>query len=192
MQPAPLVLFFRAAALPGLHAIASDLFRSSTRHEDEPPSNQTTEFTEEHRGISKNRFRIPLWTLCPLWFNPSLDQSSTTNRASPPLRLFARTELRDSHAPSAMPIFWDRMLNPCQRTPFTWVTAWLTPAYIVFQPIGSCNQPSIKLSAKGPIARMISSESNHRTVKSDLSLQKRASAVSHASCCYIRTGRLLA
>jgi hypothetical protein len=104
MQPAPLVLFFRAPVLPCLHAIASDLFRSATRHEDKPPSNQTTEFTEEHRGISQNRLRTPLWTPCTLWFSPSLDQSSTTNRARQPLRLFARTGRSDSHAPSAMPI----------------------------------------------------------------------------------------
>ena len=39
---------------------------------------------------------------------------------------------------------WDRMLNLCERTPFTWVTARQAPADIVFQEIGSCNQPCVQ------------------------------------------------
>jgi hypothetical protein len=57
-----------------------------------------------------------------------------------------------SVAPVCYACFLDRVLNPCQRTPFTWVTARQTPAYIVFNPIGSCNQPSVQQSAASFVA----------------------------------------
>ena len=49
-----------------------------------------------------------------------------------------------------MPIVWDRMSKPCERTTFTWVTARQTPADIVVNPIGSCNQPSIEQAVASP------------------------------------------
>ena len=87
---------------PGTRAMVD--FLSSTRNPDQPLPNQTAAFTVQHKGISKNRFLTPRCTPCPPWFNPSLDQSSTSNRASQPLQVFARTGLGDSGTPSAMPI----------------------------------------------------------------------------------------
>jgi hypothetical protein len=107
-QPATSVSHFLAPVLPCPHAIASDIIRSARRNPDKPPSNQTTEYTEEHRGIaSQNLLRILLCTLCPLWFSPSLNERSTSNRASQSLQVFARTGLSDPRAPSSTPITLD-------------------------------------------------------------------------------------
>ncbi|MBL8889464.1 MAG: hypothetical protein JNL67_05765 [Planctomycetaceae bacterium] len=51
-----------------------------------------------------------------------------------------------SVAPTGYANFLDRMLKPYEPAPFTWMTAPQTPDSIVFQPIGSCNQQSVRQS----------------------------------------------
>ena len=97
--PVPRSQQHNCCLFPGTWAIVDVL--SSTRNSDKPPPNQTTELTEEHRGNSQNPLSSPLWTLCTLWFNPSLGQYSTSNGTRQPVRLFALTGLRASAVPSA-------------------------------------------------------------------------------------------
>ncbi len=80
---------------PGTRAVVALL--SLTRNPDKPQPNQNIKFTEELRGDSQDRLRTPLCTLCPLWFNPTRNQNSTSNRAS---QRQAAESMRSSGTPS--------------------------------------------------------------------------------------------